>query len=395
MTATILFAGYEEANLGCIAPVLAALVRERVARPIVVPGVDFKPHRGLRTAPPVPGLAARPIAAALTGPERARAERRGRALTRAARRWAATPPDAAPPRERLAAAALRRLFDQPAMPEIFAAYASVDRAIADVLRRERPRLVVVPEDTDYMRGRLVARIVAAHGVRLVCLTPWYYSVFRSYPLVGARRADHFLVGTRAHAGRLRAAGVAPSAITVVGHPELDAITPTPAPPPGAFLYALQGMPWEREIATDLTAILRDEPRARLIIRPHPALPRPAWLDAIDAPRTVRVAPATARATTLLDEAQCVVAQTSRMLWEASLRGRSVLLPHYDATPLTVALPAGDRRAVVARSAAELRRRVRTVLDGRGRGLTRPAIAPHHPRATARVVAALRALLPRD
>ena len=388
----IAFIGYEEANLGCIAPVMAALQRQRIAEPIFVPGIDFKPHRGLHTATPPAGVVAREPTSALTPAQRRAARRRGIALARRARRWAAAPPADASAGERLAAAELRALFGLSAMPGIFAAYATMERAAANFLRRERPQLVVVSEDSDYLRGRLLARITAAHGGRVVCLSPWYYSAFLNYPLLGDRRAHHFLVGTRAHARRLVAAGAAPGAITVVGHPELDAIAPSAAPPPGHFLFALQGQPWEREIAADLMTIFAGEPAARLVIKPHPALPRASWLDALARPRNVRVASPTATSAALLARAQCVIAQTSRMLWEASLRGRSVIVPHYAATPLAIALPARDRAAVVARSGAALRQRVQTTLAGGGRGLARSVIAPHHPHATARVVSALRALL---
>lgn len=387
---TIAFVGYEAADLGCIAPVIAALERDGIARPVVVPGVDFKPHRGLHTSPALAGFE-HPAIAALS---RAGAARHGGRLDRRARRWTAAPPAAATARQRVVAATLHDLLDGPDMPEIFAAYAEVAHAAADFMRRRRPRLVVLPEDSDYLRGRLLARIVAAHGGRLVCLTPWYYPAFVSYPLVGARLAHHYLVGSRAHAQRLRAAGVAPGAVTVVGHPELDPIAPTPSPPPGRFLYALQGLPWEREIAADLAAILGDEPTARLVIKPHPGLPRPTWLDALAHPRNVRLAPATADTAALLRRTHCVIAQTSRMLWEASLLGRCVVVPHYDATPLGIALPARDRSAVVVRSADALRRLVRATLAGNGRGLHRATIAPHHPQSTTRVVTALRALLRR-
>ena len=140
------------------------------------------------------------------------------------------------------------------------------------------------------------------------------------------------------------------------------------------------------------AIFGREPAARLVIKPHPALPRPPWLDALARPRNVRVAVPTATTAALLARTQCVIAQTSRMLWEASVRGRSVIVPHYAATPLAIAVPARDRAAVVARSGVALQQRVHATLAGGGRGLTRSVIAPHHPHSTARAVAALHALL---
>lgn len=383
---SILFAGYEEANLGCIAPVIAALARRGIA-PLFLPGTDFKAHRGLRTAAAPMGVAVRPVLAGLPTSRRAGGRRHGVALLQRARAWSHN----LPPSERPVASGLRRLLEQPAMEAIAAAYALLEAGAAEIARRHRPRLVVLSEDSDYLRGRLLARLFAAEGSRVVCLSPWYYTAFASYPLVGTRRAGHYLVGSDAQARRLGAAGVAAEAVTVVGHPELDAIAPLPPAPPGGVLYALQGLPWEAEIAADLVAWTRRRRDARLVIRPHPALPRPGWLRRLGGGNVV-IAPTAARVTELLTAAQCIVAQTSRMLWEASLAGRSVVVPHYDATPLPIALPAGDRRAVVATSGAALQRRLDAALDGRGRGLDRDAIAPHHPRATARAVSALLALL---
>ena len=384
---SILFAGYEEANLGCVAPVMAALARRGVT-PLFLPGTDFKPHRGLRTATAPAGVAAPSPLVALPASQRAAARRHGVALLRRARNWARHLPLSEQP----AAAALRRLLEPPAMDAIAAAYAQLAAAAAEIARREPARLVVLSEDSDYLRGRLLARVFAAEGRRVVCLSPWYYAAFASYPMVGRRRADHYLVGSDAQARRLRAGGVAADAVTVVGHPELDAVASLPPAPPGGVLYALQGLPWEAEIAADLVAWTRRRRDARLVIRAHPTLPRPAWLRRLGRGHGVVVAPAAANVSDLLAAAQCVVAQTSRMLWEASLAGRSVVVPHYDATPLPIAVPAGDRRAVVATSGAALQRRLDAALDGRGRGLDRDVIAPHHPRATARATAALLALL---
>ena len=381
----IVVAGYERADVGCIAPVMAELARRGV-EPLFLPGTDFKPHRGLRGFRAPAGVAA--LSARLPPSRRASTRRAAAALLRRARRWAGD----LRADDRVAAAALRGLLDQPAMASIAAAYAELAAGAADLARRERPSLVLLPEDSDYLRGRLLARLFAAQGSRVVCLSPWYYAAFSGYPLVGERRADHYLAGSEAQARRLRAGGVAADAVTLVGHPELDAVTPLATAPPGGVLYALQGLPWEAEIAAELVAWTRRRRDARLVIRTHPTLPRPAWLRRLGRGHGVVVAPAAATVTDLLAAAQCVVAQTSRMLWEASLAGRSVVIPHYDATPLPIAVPAGDRRAVIATSGAALRRRLDAALDGRGRGLARDVIAPHHPRATARAAAALLALL---
>jgi len=387
----IFFVGYEQANVCYILPVLRALQRHPRLQPVFAPGTDFKEHRGLHTAAAPRGIAARHLDAALDTAELAAAERRGVALCRTARGWAADAADAAAPLTRVLAGRLQHLLGRRAMPGLFRTYARIERAAAALARREQPRLVVLSEDSDFLRGRLLARIFAAHGARVVCLTPWYYSTFDSYPLIGERRAHAYLVGTGAHARRLIAAGVPRRCVEVVGHPVFDALAADASPAPGHFLYALQGLPWDRTIAVDLLAAVAAQPGARLTIKPHPQLPLPAWLARLARRDHVRIAPARTAGIALLGDVRCVVAQTSRLLFEASLLGRDVIVPHYAATPLLVALPRRDAAAVVAASAAQLRQRVRESLAGRGRGLSRAAIAPHHPHATQRAVQALERL----
>jgi predicted glycosyltransferase len=88
---------------------------------------------------------------------------------------------------------------------------------------------------------------------------------------------------------------------------------------------------------------------------------------------------------LLRETTAVIGQSSKMLYEASILGRPVIVPHYDATPHLLDLPPVDRDHIVARTKRALRQKVERALDGHGRTLTIAAIAPHHPHATQRVV----------
>src|SRR5262249_51919543 len=147
---------------------------------------------------------------------------------------------------RMAGMAIERVLARPYMAEVCARYEAVERGLMAFARAERPRLVVLQEDTDYMRGRLAARGLQAFGATIVCLVPWYYGAFRSYPLLGKRWADQYLVPTSAYAERLRAGGVAAQRIAVVGNPAFDAL-PRTSPrrlPSDRLLYALQGLAWE-------------------------------------------------------------------------------------------------------------------------------------------------------
>jgi hypothetical protein len=390
---TIFFVAYEQANVVCIAPVLRALAGQGAWDPIFVPGTDFKAHRGLAEAIAPAGVRVWqlrvPPGAVATG----HAADAHRTVLDRVRELGAGLTESNDFECRVVGAAMQRVFAQPYMPEVCATYAAVAQGLAAFARSERPALVVLAEDTDYMRGRLAARVLLACGATVVCLVPWYYGAFRSYPLIGTRWAARYLVPTRSYGERLVAGGVARDRIAIVGDPALDALPAAAGHPsrPGGLLYALQGLPWEREIITDLVEIVRSERRATLHIKPHPRLPVPAWLQDVETAGNVVVADRDADVRALLIEATAVVGQSSKMLYEASILGCAVIVPHYDATPLVLDLPDTDREHVVARTRKALRRKVELVLTGRGRGLTRAEIAPHHPHATARVVECLQSV----
>jgi CDP-glycerol glycerophosphotransferase (TagB/SpsB family) len=129
----------------------------------------------------------------------------------------------------------------------------------------------------------------------------------------------------------------------------------------------------------------------LAIKPHPELPRPDWIDPFAMRPNVRIADSEPDVSRLLRRAACVVAQSSSMLYQASVLGRPVIVARYDPAPLGFYVPEVDRPHVIVRTRKELRRAIEAVVDGRGRALTRDEIAPFHPRSTERVIAVLERL----
>jgi hypothetical protein len=391
----IFFLGYEQADVPCIAPVMRVLSASGRWEPVFVPGLDFKEHRGslaLATGPP--GIAVRRLGDEIEPCEVAQAGRRGRALRDDALRRATAVAGNGPFDTRVVGTSLRLLLERSYAPALFEAYAECELALHALVRRERPKLVILPEDSDYLRGRLAARVLTGHGVTVVCLVPFYYNVFASYPLLGERYADKYLVMHQSHADRLTRQGVAACRVEVVGNPAFDVLGEESDPPEGAshFLYALQDLAWEREIVTDLVAIFRDLPAASLTIKPHPAAPPPTWIRSLSVPSNVRLVEPMPDAGRWIRRATCVIAQSSTMLYQASVLRRAVIVPHYDPGPPDFYLPPHDRARVMAGTGAELRERIDAVVAGEGRCLARDEIAPFHPRATERAVHCLEALL---
>ena len=390
----IFFVAYEQANVVSIAPVMNALARAGSWDPVFVPGVDFKEYRGsLATAMAPAGITSRTLEDEVDVSNIECARQRGAVVLERVRRWAATVSISREFEGRVAGSGLDALFAREYMTQVFEAYATIESTLEDFARRERPRIAVVQEDTDYMRGRLAARVLSRNGAVVVCLLPWYYNVFLSYPLVGERYATHYCVGNRVYGDRLAAQGVPLDRISVVGNPGFDALATCDARAPAtpSFLYALQGGRWEPQIVTDLVSIFDDLRGAQLRIKPHPRLPYPEWLGHINAPANVAIVAREADGVRLMSESTCVIAGTSRMLYEASILGCTVIVPHYSAMPPSLYLPAADRDAVVARTRGGLRRNVELVLAGRGCALTRAEIAPHYPHSTQRVIQCLEEL----
>lgn len=389
----VFFIGYEQADVPFVAPVMLALAKRDGWEPVFVPGLDFKEQRGclaLATGPP--GIAVRRLQDELPPCESAAARRCGLGLRAAALGRAKTAAADGTFDARLLGTSLSSLLERPYAPELFEAYAECEAALHALARRERPRLVVLPEDTDYLRGRLAARVLRAYGATMVCLLPFFYSVFSSYPLVGERHADRYLVTHRSFADRLAGQGIAAERIEVVGNPAFDALGEASELAEGSaqFLYALQDVAWEREIVEDLVAIFRDLPAADLTVKAHPALSPPAWVASLAMPPNVRLVGREVESGQWLRCATCVIAQSSTMLYQASILGRAVIVPRYDPAPPGFHLPPGDRARVVARTKTELRERIEAVLAGEGRGLAREEVAPFHPRSTQRVVCCLEA-----
>jgi hypothetical protein len=393
------FAAWEKADFRCIESVFDALLAHPRLEPVLVPGFDYKFTRGEVQPWRIPDRFARIIPADLLTPaEQVATEARAAVLRTELLAEAGT--ESAPARrpdawiEGTVAASLRRRLEDEALAPALAAYAGQEAALSRLAELHRPRLVVVPEDTDYARGRLAARIFGAAGARVVVLSAWYYGVHEVYPLGGPRPAHHYLAMGRAFAERLVDAGADPGRVEVVGNPGFDHIvsrrraeplagTQPPPPPVGprgrTLLYALQGLPWEREIASDLEALAVRHPGLRLAVRRHPEMQQssglPTGWHGLEGPDW-------------LEEADGVVAQTSTALYDASVAGIPVIAVHYDPRPMPVYIPLADRPRIVAGTPRELGDRVAAFMAGRGHAMDAREIAPHHPRATAAVVEAL-------
>lgn len=68
----------------------------------------------------------------------------------------------------------------------------VDR-LTRFIRYGKPDLLIIPEDTDAMRGRLAATIARNKKIATMVFLPLYYDWIGTYPLLGKRIADRWVV----------------------------------------------------------------------------------------------------------------------------------------------------------------------------------------------------------
>jgi hypothetical protein len=378
---------YEKANFRCIEPVLDALLHHDFFEPVFVPGFDFKEHSGQITPLVVPERFTCVRLDDMVGPdEQTTLQRRADEIFDALR---PTVP-ANDSTEKVVAGVVRDRLRQPWMPEVLEAYAHHTAALARLAEDFQPKFVVLPEDTDYIRGRLAAQSLRQRGAIVVVLAAWYYNAFTAYPLVGERRADHFLAMTQHFADRLVDVGVDRHHIDVVGNPAFDALADLTRQETGhpIFVYALQNLAWEPEIFADLLAIFDRRREIDLLVRLHPESAAADSHASLDLPPNVHIDSKGTTSQEWMAQAACVIAQSSSALFEAAVVGIPVITPAYDPMPVPIFLPHADRSAVIARTAAELERMIDAVLAGKGRSLNRQLIAPHYPHSTEAVIRSL-------
>lgn len=348
-----LFLFYERANFPTVEPLFRQLAKRWPGEIAVVKGFDFKEASG-ETAPwelpadlPVVGL---PLAHAdlrRQWHERSQAE-------------------LLPAQGPLAAGVLGEVLGRPYLPYLREWWAEVAASTETLLTDLRPEIIVLPEDTDYIRGRLAGRIAKELGLAPVVLSAHYYDRFARYPLIGKRYADHFLVLNEVAATRLKRQGVEASRLHVVGNVALNRPPALPSPAP-RFLLCGQGRPGEATWIKDVIDWFADHPDQELWIRPHPQQ-RAVPLRSVF-PENVGWAP-NLGLNDLLNRVRAVVGESTSVLWQASSAGLPVIIVHYRFGPCEIALPP-EAFPYVARTKAELAERL-----GEASGAPRPPIAPH-------------------
>ncbi|MBP7087893.1 MAG: hypothetical protein KBB01_01200 [Candidatus Omnitrophica bacterium] len=79
---------------------------------------------------------------------------------------------------------------------------TTEKTLKETVRKYQPKLLVIPEDTDGVRGRLAATIAKINNIKTLVILPLYYEWITNYPLMAKRIADYWLTVGKNYEKRL-------------------------------------------------------------------------------------------------------------------------------------------------------------------------------------------------
>jgi UDP-N-acetylglucosamine 2-epimerase len=110
----------------------------------------------------------------------------------------------------------KALYDMPLVRQGMEMRVDLQREAREVLLRVKPDLMVVPEDTDYLRGRLWASLAKQYQIPVCVIWPAWYNFIQIYPCIAKRIAQKWLVFGMHSKRFLISHGVDASEISCVG-----------------------------------------------------------------------------------------------------------------------------------------------------------------------------------
>ena len=229
-------------------------------------------------------------------------------------------------------------------------------------------VVVLPEDTDYIRGRLACRVLSRFNFRIIILTANYYNYFVRYPLVGKRFGHLYLTATRPMKTRLqnqlRINGLSPDTVHFCGTPAFDRFKEINCSGT-RILYVCQDLPNESRVCLEIADILdREFNGTGLTIRPHPESPRPKWIDELSVRENVSPSSPDSTLEQDFEKSIAIVAQTSGVIYLALVADAPVIIPNFSGLPLPIDLPDAIRNQSEVKNRTEICRLILKILENR-------------------------------
>ena len=320
----IYFMLFEKANLSRIRGLMEAMWRHPDFKPVFVKGFDYKEYCGeIKAMEPI-GFETFDLNSWL--------DERGDSREI---QW----PDVVGknPQQRL----LNALIDTDEFRTVYRLYRLHRQAMMEFFHCHRPSIVVLPEDTDYIRGRLACQLLQDSACIRVIMQPNYYAYHVSYPLLGSRLGDYYLPTTALLEDRLRARGVSSDKIRLFGCPELEKFCRLErAGNAKVFLYVLQGLAGEAAMLKEVLTVFAERfPELDVVVKPHPECPPDRTIEALIAAFDNASFTSPGQGVeTLLCQVAAVLAQSSSVLFQALAAGVPIIALNYSGHASGLGIP---------------------------------------------------------
>jgi hypothetical protein len=344
---SVLFAGFTEANLADILPVIAQLQRIDW-RIVFVAGYDLEEHQTAHTIRAILGPediyydSAKAVSGAVSAEPESTTLLQGRS-----------------PFTRFRRATYTKSWLAEVSPEILGTVAAANEICSSV----RIDITVLPEDSDVARGRPWSMQMRRLGVPVIVHWPAWYNLLAEYASLGPHYADRWLVYSTHAREKLLNNGVSFDRIRVVGSPrfqQLPVVHMADTVTGSEVLFFAQHREdtpyYAYELAKAAAAL-----GLRLTIKLHPAdtmqIDRLRLLAELSGSvRVVKHLPSEE----LLNQARCIVTISSSALFEALLAGRPVVSLRYAINLDELGLDNGNDWVRVARTRDSLIQSLREI-----------------------------------
>lgn len=116
---------------------------------------------------------------------------------------------------------LASLCDKEETGYLMKIYRQIKKIALNKIKTIKPDLIILPEDTDPIRGRLWAMIALNYKIKVCVIWPAWYNIFKTYPHMRRKLAKNWLVFGRSSKDFLISKGVKPCQIHLVGSVRFD------------------------------------------------------------------------------------------------------------------------------------------------------------------------------
>lgn len=224
------------------------------------------------------------------------------------------------------------LFERYDWDFIHKTYTNVISATENLLDRLAPEKIILPEESDYIRGALAQAVAWQRGIPTEVYFPSYYNRIASYPSVATGRSLLYHMNSPS-LKKLLATKNSGIHEKLKLSPDFETCSPplSPESRPRTVVVALQNSYWEDFILRDLVDVTRNISAVRIIVRQHPRSPNRTISDFLtDHPEVEE--DTNPHLDLNPNEIGCVISQTSTMLMTAKKAGIFTIAVNYGGFP---------------------------------------------------------------